>query len=161
MIGKSKIIYYLDSEAARKNPTRSLELKAVEIEVDDDINPDDVEDDFLSQTFLTEEDKRDLMDSEGMMPDPDFDTSLTFEEMNNIVEVLKSDSPDERKSILAATTIHHKLADTVILDFLVSKISNEDRICRLLGECLDENGRPLAKRRKTTRTRAFDIEKYA
>jgi hypothetical protein len=29
----------------------------------------------------------------------------------------------------------------VILDFLVSKISNEDRICRLLGECLDENGR--------------------
>ena len=161
VIGKSKIIYYLDSEAARKNPTRSLELKAVEIEVDDDINPDDVEDDFVSRTFLTEEDKRELMDSEGMMPDPDFDTSLTFEEMSDIVDVLKSNSPDERKSILAATTIHHKLADTVILDFLVSKISNEDRICRLLGECLDENGRPLAKRRKTSSTHAFDIEKYA
>ena len=161
VIGKSKIIYYLDSEAARKNPTRSLELKAVEIEVDDDINPDDVEDDFVSRTFLTEEDKRELMDSEGMMPDPDFDTSLTFEEMSDIVDVLKSDSPDERKSILAATTIHHKLADTVIFDFLVNKVSNEDRINRLLGECLDENGKPLAKRRKTTRTRAFDIEKYA
>ena len=81
--------------------------------------------------------------------------------MSNIVDVLKSDSPDERKSILAATTIHHKLADTVILDFLVSKISNEDRICRLLGECLDENGKPLAKRRKAVRTKFFDIEKYA
>ena len=49
----------------------------------------------------------------------------------------------------------------MILDFLVSKISNEDRICRLLGECLDENGRPLAKRRKTSNAKAFDIEKYA
>ena len=161
VIGKSKIIYYLDSEAARKNPTRSLELRSIEIEVEDDINPDDVEDDFVSQTFLTEDDRLELMNSEGMMPDPDFDTSLTFEEMSDIVDVLKSDSPDERKSILAATTIHHKLADTVIFDFLVNKVSNEDRINRLLGECLDENGKPLAKRRKTTRTRAFDIEKYA
>ena len=161
VIGKSKIIYYLDSEAARKNPTRSLELRSIEIEVEDDINPDDVEDDFVSQTFLTEDDRLELMNSEGMIPDPDFDTSLTFEEMSDIVDVLKSDSPDERKSILAATTIHHKLADTVIFDFLVNKVSNEDRINRLLGECLDENGKPLAKRRKTTRTRAFDIEKYA
>ena len=161
VIGKSKIIYYLDSEAARKNPTRSLELRSIEIEVEDDINPDDVEDDFVSQTFLTEDDRLELMNSEGMMPDPDFDTSLTFEEMSDIVDVLKSDSPDERKSILAATTIHHKLADTVIFDFLVNKVSNEDRVNRLLGECLDENGKPLAKRRKTTRTRAFDIEKYA
>ena len=161
VIGKSKIIYYLDSEAARKNPTRSLELRSIEIEVEDDINPDDVEDDFVSQTFLTEDDRLELMNSEGMMPDPDFDTSLTFEEMSDIVDVLKSDSPDERKSILAATTIHHKLADTVIFDFLVNKVSNEDRVNRLLGECLDENGKPLAKRRKTTRTMAFDIEKYA
>ena len=161
VIGKSKIIYYLDSEAARKNPTRSLELRSIEIEVEDDINPDDVEDDFVSQTFLTEDDRLELMNSEGMIPDPDFDTSLTFEEMSDIVDVLKSDSPDERKSILAATTIHHKLADTVIFDFLVNKVSNEDRVNRLLGECLDENGKALAKHRKTTRTRVFDIEKYA
>ena len=161
VIGKSKIIYYLDSEAARKNPTRSLELRSIEIEVEDDINPDDVEDDFVSQTFLTEDDRLELMNSEGMMPDPDFDTSLTFEEMSDIVDVLKSDSPDERKSILAATTIHHKLADTVIFDFLVNKVSNEDRVNRLLGECLDENGKPLAKRRKAVRTKFFDIEKYA
>ena len=67
----------------------------------------------------------------------------------------KSDSPDERKSI------HHKLADSVIFDFLVNKVSNEDRINRLLGECLDENGKPLAKRRKAVRTKFFDIEKYA
>ena len=161
VIGKSKIIYYLDSEAARKNPTRSLELRSIEIEVEDDINPDDVEDDFVSQTFLTEDDRLELVNSEGMMPDPDFDTSLTFEEMSDIVDVLKSDSPDERKSILAATTIHHKLADTVIFDFLVNKVSNEDRVNRLLGECLDENGKPLAKRRKAVRTKFFDIEKYA
>lgn len=161
VMGKSKIIYYLDSDATRNTPNRSLELKEIEVKIEDDINPDDVEDDFVSQTFLTEDDRLELMNSEGMIPDPDFDTSLTFEEMSDIVDVLKSDSPDERKSILAATTIHHKLADTVIFDFLVNKVSNEDMVNRLLGECLDENGKPLAKRRKTTRTRAFDIEKYA
>ena len=53
------------------------------------------------------------------------------------------------------------LADSVIFDFLVNKVSNEDRINRLLGECLDENGKPLAKRRKAVRTKFFDIEKYA
>lgn len=161
VMGKSKIIYYLDSDATRNTPNRSLELKEIEVKIEDDINPDDVEDDFVSQTFLTEDDRLELMNSEGMIPDPDFDTSLTFEEMSDIVDVLKSDSPDERKSILAATTIHHKLADTVIFDFLVNKVSNEDMVNRLLGECLDENGKPLAKHRKTTRTRAFDIEKYA
>ena len=161
VMGKSKIIYYLDSDATRNTPNRSLELKEIEVKIEDDINPDDVVDDFVSQTFLTEDDRLELMNSEGMIPDPDFDTSLTFEEMSDIVDVLKSDSPDERKSILAATTIHHKLADTVIFDFLVNKVSNEDMVNRLLGECLDENGKALAKRRKTTRTRVFDIEKYA
>ena len=131
------------------------------MKIEDDINPDDVEYNIESPIFLTEEEKMELIEYEGMMPDPDFDTSLTFEEMNNIVNVLKSDFSDEHKSIRAAETIHHKLADSVIFDFLVNKVSNEDRINRLLGECLDENGKALAKRRKTTRTRVFDIEKYA
>lgn len=161
VMGKSKIIYYLDSDATRNTPNRSLELKEIEVKIEDDINPDDVEYNIESPIFLTEEEKMELIEYEGMMPDPDFDTSLTFEEMNNIVDVLKSDFSDEHKSIRAAETIHHKLADSVIFDFLVNKVSNEDRINRLLGECLDENGKPLAKRRKTTRTRVFDIEKYA
>ena len=81
---KSNIIYYNDIEADRKIPTRSLPLKEVELPVDKDINPDDVEDNIEPQKGLTEEDKCELMEPEGIMPDPDFDTSMTYEEMNNM-----------------------------------------------------------------------------
>ena len=99
-----------------------------------------MEDNFVPQKGLTEEDKRELMEPEGVIPDPDFDKSLTFEDMNNIVEVLNSDNPDEQKSIRAAATIHHKLANTVILD---------------------DKGNPLTKRRKAHKIKSFDINKYA
>lgn len=86
--------------------------------MDKDINPDDVEDNIEPQNGLTEEDKRELMEPEGVIPDPDFDKSLTYEDMNKLVDVLNTDNPDEQKSIRAASTIHHKLSNTVILDFL-------------------------------------------
>lgn len=158
---KSNIIYYEDINAARTIPTQSLELKQVELPVDKDINPDDVEDNIEPQKGLTEEDKRELMEPKGVIPDPDFDKSLTYEDMNNLVDVLNSDNPDEPKSIRAASTIHHKLANTVILDFLVNKVSNENKINQLLQECLDTNGNPLPKRRKASKIKSFDINKYA
>ena len=161
VMGKSNIIYYEDITAARTIPTRSLELKQVELPVDKDINPDDVEDNLVPQKGLTEEDKRELMEPEGVIPDPDFDKSLTFEDMNNIVDVLNSDSPDEQKSIRAAATIHHKLANKVILDFLVNKVTNEEKVSQLLPECLDDNGSPLPKRRKAGKIKSFDINMYA
>ena len=161
VMGKSKIIYYEDINAARTIPTHSLELKQVELPVDKDINPDDVEDNFEPQKGLTEEDMKELMEPEGVIPDPDFDKSLTYEDMNNLVDVLNSDNPDEQKSIRAASTIHHKLANTVILDFLVNKVSNENKVNLLLQECLDTNGNPLPKRRKISKVKSFDINKYA
>lgn len=81
--------------------------------------------------------------------------------MNNLVDVLNSDNPDEQKSIRAASTIHHKLANTVILDFLINKVSNEKKVNQLLQECLDANGNPLPKRRKASKVKSFDINKYA
>ena len=62
VMGKSNIIYYNDIEADRKIPTRSLPLKEVELPVDKDINPDDVEDNIEPQKGLTEEDKCELME---------------------------------------------------------------------------------------------------
>lgn len=49
VMGKSNIIYYEDIKAARTIPTHSLELKQVELPVDKDVNPDDVEDNFEPQ----------------------------------------------------------------------------------------------------------------
>lgn len=58
VMGKSNIVYYEDPEIARKTPTRSIPLKEVELPVDKDINPEDVEDNFIPQKKLSEEDSR-------------------------------------------------------------------------------------------------------
>lgn len=94
-------------------------------------------------------------------PDPDFDTAMTFEDINNVAEVLMSENPDEQKAIRAAATIHHKMQDTVILSFLTDKLSNEEKVHRLISECLDESGRPLAKRKSASkRMKTFDINEF-
>ena len=129
--------------------------------MDNDVNLDDVVDNFKPKTGLSDVGIKELMESEGVMPDLDFDKSLTYEDMNNLVDGLNSDNPDEQKSIRAASTIHHKLANTVILDFLVNKVSNEKKVNQLLQECLDANGNPLPKRRKASKVKSFDINKYA
>ena len=72
---------------------------------------------------------------------------MTFEDINNVAEVLMSENPDEEKAIRAATTIHHKMHDTVILSFLTDKLSNQEKVNRLVSEYLDETGRPLTKRK--------------
>ena len=161
VMGKSNIIYYEDIKAARTTPTRSLEFKQIELPMDKDVNLDDVVDNFKPKKGLSEVGIKELMEPEGVMPDLDFDKSLTYEDMNNLVDGLNSDNSDEQKSIRAASTIHHKLANTVILDFLVNKVSNEDKVNLLLQECLDANGNPLPKRRKASKIKSFDINKYA
>ena len=90
-----------------------------------------------------------------------FDTAMTFEDINNVAEVLMSENPDEEKAIRAATTIHHKMHDTVILSFLTDKLSNQEKVNRLVSEYLDETGRPLTKRKATSKkAEAFHIDKF-
>ena len=167
VIGKSKFVYLEDPEVARNTPVRTEPLeKSGFIGEEEDIDPDDVEDDFIpgqdEGKGLTQEEKRELMAPVDSEPDADFNTAMTYEEMNNVAEVLMSDSPDERKAIRAAGTIYHKLNETDILQFLVDKLSNQDKIDRLLGECLDEGGRPLPKRKTIPKGKEpFNINKYA
>ena len=140
-------------------PVRSEPMEKVPIEEDGDISSDDVE---QENKGLTAEDKEELMAPVDAEPDPDFSTALTFEEINNVAEVLVSDTPDEQKAVRAATTIHHKMQETVILSFLTDKLCNQEKVSRLLNEYLDESGRPLAKRKSVSKGKeAFDINKYA
>ena len=46
-------------------------------------------------------------------------------------------------------------------DKWLDKVSNEDKVNQLLQECLDANGNPLPKRRKASKIKSFDINKYA
>ncbi|WP_370796110.1 DUF4122 family protein [Bacteroides stercorirosoris] len=158
VIGKTKIIYLEDPEVARKTPTRSEPMEKEPIEEDEEIGPDDV---IQEEKGLTKEEKEELMAPVDAEPDPDFDTAMTFEDINNVAEVLMSENPDEEKAIRAATTIHHKMHDTVILSFLTDKLSNQEKVNRLVRECLDETGRPLAKRKTTSKkVEVFNIDKF-
>ena len=159
VIGKTKIVYLEDPDVMKSVPVRSEPMEKVPIEEDGDISSEDVE---QENKGLTAEDREELMAPVDAEPDPDFSTALTFEEINNVAEVLVSDTPDEQKAVRAATTIHHKMQETVILSFLTDKLSNQEKVHRLLNEYLDESGRPLAKRKPASRGKeAFDINKYA
>ena len=161
VMGKSKIIYYEDINAARTTPTHSLELKQVELPVDKDINPDDVEDYFKPQKGLTEEDMKELMEPDGILPDPDFDTSMTYEEMNNMVDVLNSDTHSDENGIRAAQTIFHKLPGTELLRLIENELADQQKIDRLLFDYLDEFGRPLPEsKRRERKIKDFNIKKY-
>lgn len=161
VIGKSNIIYYSDIEADRKIPTRSIPLKEVELPVDKDINPDDVEDNFVSQKGLTEEDKREMMEPEGIVHDPDFDTSMTYEEMNNVFGVLNSDTHSDENGLRAAQTIFHKLPGTELLRLIENELADQQKIDILLHDYLDELGRPLPEsKRRERKIKDFNIIKY-
>lgn len=157
VIGKTKIVYLEDTNTMKAVPVRSEPMEKVPIEEDGDISSDDVE---QENKGLTAEDKEELMAPVDAEPDPDFSTALTFEEINNVAEVLVSDTPDEQKAVRAATTIHHKMQETVILSFLTDKLCNQEKVDCLLSKYLDETGRALPKRKIKSKKESFDIEEY-
>lgn len=159
VIGKTKIVYLEDPEVARRTPTRSEPLPKEPIEEDEDISPDDV---MQENRGLTKEEKEELMAPVDAEPDPEFNTAMTFEEMNNVVEVLTSEKRDEQKAFRASMTIYHKLSGTEILNILENEIGCQQKIGCLLNEYLDEAGRPLSRRKATSKGKeVFDINKYA
>ena len=94
VIGKTKIVYLEDPNTKKAVPVRSEPMEKVPIEEDGDISSDDVE---QENKGLTAEDREELMAPVDAEPDPDFSTALTFEEINNVAEVLVSDTLDEQK----------------------------------------------------------------
>ena len=141
VMGKSNIIYYEDPEVARKTPTRSIDLKQIELPVDEDVNPEDVEDNFVPQKRLSQEDMKALMSSESI-PDPEFSGACTFEELGNVADVLLNRTTDKEKIMDAAETLY-KLQDSDIYYFYTTSISTEKQVDRLLKDNLDGAGRRL------------------
>lgn len=110
---------------------------------------------------LAKEEMEALMAPVDAEPDPEFNTAMTFEEMNNIAEVLTSETQDEQKDFRASMTIYHKLSGTEILNLLENEIGCQQKIEYLLNEYLDEAGRPLAKRKATSKKmETFNIDEF-
>ena len=114
-------------------PTRSEPMKKEPIEEDEDIDPDDVIDGFSSQKGLTESEKRELMSNDGCVPDPDFSRALTFEELDNVADVLISGTDDRKKIRNAAETLY-QLQDTDLFRFFSTELSTQSQLERLLRE---------------------------
>ena len=143
---------------ARKTPTRSEPLVKEPIEEDEEIRPEDV---AHEDRGVAKEEMEALMAPVNSEPDPEFNTAMTFEEMNNVVEVLTSETGDEQKDFRASMTIYHKLSGTEILNLLENEIGCQQKIESLLNEYLDETGRPLAKRKAASKkVEAFNIDKF-
>ena len=157
VIGKTKIVYLEDPKIARMVPTRSEPMEKVPLEEDEDIDSDDVE---QENKGLTAEEREELMAPADVEPDPDFNTALTIEEINNVAEVLASGTADEQKALRAAKTIHYKLSETEILAFLTDKLSNQDKVNNLLDRYLG-NKRGVSKGKGLQEEEPFDIDKYA
>ena len=141
VMGKSNIIYYEDPEVARKTPTRSMDLKQIELPVDEDINPEDVDDNFVPQKRLSQEDMQELMSSESI-PDPEFSKACTFEELGNVADVLLNKTTDKVRIMDAVETLY-KLQDSDIYHFYTTSISTEKQVDRLLKDNLDGIGTRL------------------
>lgn len=158
VIGKTKIVYLEDPEVARKAPTRSEPMEKGSIEEDEEIDADDV---AQEKQGLTKEEKEELMAPVNTEPDPEFNTAMTFEEMNNVAEVLTSETRDKQKAFRASLTIYHKLSGTEILNILENEIGCQQKIKCLLNEYLDEAGRPLSKQKPASRKmEAFNIDDF-
>lgn len=143
VIGKTKIVYLEDPEVARKTPTRSEPLNKEPIEEDEDISPDDVEDGFTTQKGLTESERQELMSNDESIPDPDFSRSLTFEELNNVADVLMSGTGDREKIRNAVETLYN-LQDTDLFKFFATELSTQAQVEKLLKETLDSKERLTA-----------------
>lgn len=157
VIGKTKIVYLEDPKTATQIPTRSEPMEKIPLDEEEDIGTDDVE---QENKGLTEEDRAELMAPVDTEPDPDFNTALTIEEINNVAEVLTSGSTDEQKARRAAKTIHYKLSETEILTFLTDKLSNLDKVNGLLDKYLGDRPGPSG-RTGYKEEEPFDIDKYA
>lgn len=130
-----------DDDRMEDMKASDLDLKQIELPVDEDVNPEDVEDNFVPQKRLSQEDMKELMSSESI-PDPEFSGACTFEELGNVADVLLNRTTDKEKIMDAAETLY-KLQDSDIYHFYTTSISTEKQVDRLLKDNLDGAGRRL------------------
>jgi hypothetical protein len=101
------------------------------------------------------------LEDELDFPPPDdneagISSGVTFEDLSNAVEVLRTGVQDEGRRLCAAEIVY-KIRDTELEEFLTSEVADIETVHKLLKECLDENGFPLKNNDPLT---DFNIEDY-
>ncbi|MDR1200520.1 MAG: DUF4122 domain-containing protein [Tannerellaceae bacterium] len=168
VVGKTTAVYLEDPELAAKVPAYTEKLEPSDfIGEEPDIPDDDVESDLSPRLKTPEEivaERERFEETDDLAPalDPDFSSGLTYEEMSNAVGVLTVATDNEKQIIEAARTIH-RLKDTDLFEFITHQVSNLENVERLMNDCLDDDGTPLAIRkskRKADRLSSFNLNNF-
>jgi hypothetical protein len=168
IMGRTTVIYLEDPEVAAKVPAHSEKLEPSDFMGEEpDISGDEIESNLSSGSVTEEEiqeEQQRFEDLDIIAPglDPDFSTGLTYEEMESAVGVLTVATDDEQQIINAAQIIF-SIKDTDLYEFFVNQVSNQDNVEKLLSDCLDEDGSPLAVRkpnREIEDMKFFELNKY-
>jgi hypothetical protein len=168
VVGKTTIIYLEDPEVAAKTPIRSEKLEPSdflweEADISDDNVKSDISSSLVTSKELQEEQER-FEDTDIIAPglDPDFSTGLTYEQMESAVGVLTVPTDDEQQIIHAAQIIY-SIKDTDLYEFFTNQVSNQDNVEKLMSDCLNEDGSPLAERKSkqtNENLNKFDMNRY-
>lgn len=168
VVGKTTIVYLEDPELAAKVPAHSEKLEPTDfIGEEPEISEDEVESNLSPkgvspEELLEEQERFEVMDDPAPGLDPDFSTGLTYEEMANAIGVLTISTDNEQQIIDAAKTIH-SIKDTDLFEFFTHQVSNLDNVEKLMSDCLDNDGTPLAVRkskRNIEDMKSFDLNRY-
>jgi hypothetical protein len=151
VIGKTDNVILTDPRKAEPEPVATTDLEPVGF-IGQEEPPGADEVDLPEPPYIPSEDELD-------MPPPDdngMSSGVTFQDLANVVDVLKNGSQDEKKLINAAITVHD-IQNTQIMDYIVREVCKIDVVENLMKEHLDQYGFPLQKRSDLT---DFKIEDY-
>jgi hypothetical protein len=152
VLGRTNKILLEDPRKAVPEPVATTDLEPTGfIGRDEPLPADDVEAPEPPYIPSDEElEETPLPDENGMS------SGVTFDELSNVVEVLKTGLQDEARRMEAAITLNG-IRETKLMDYILCEVCRADTVENLFKECLDGDGFPLKKRNPLE---GFDMRKY-
>lgn len=166
VVGRTHTVYLEDPRTVSTVPTMSQPLESSGfIGEETETKAEEIDASLAPPSEReTPEDTEDLNEPDGscMPPDDDFPTCLTYQQMEEAMDVLAGATADEKKVLRAAEAIY-SVKNTDLFELFTRQAGSTQAVEALLADYLDESGEPLPEsRRKPARDRVagFDMRKY-
>ncbi len=165
VIGQTHVVYIeAPYAAAAAVPVRSEELPPSDFLGEEEEIPEDAVANTLSDTSSTAPpNEEELYEDAAQTPlDTEFSRGLTYDEISNVVGVLKTTPADVDRTLAAARTIFN-LKNTDLFEFFTTQADNTAAVENLLNGYLDANGECRPDRMpkgRDTGTPAFQWDRY-
>lgn len=166
VVGRTHTVYLEDPRTASTVPTMSQPLEPSGfIDEEKETTAEQVDASLApAPERETSEDTENFNkpDDTCMPPDDDFPTCLTYEQMEEVMDVLAGATADDRKTLRVAEAIY-SVKNTDLFELFTRQAGSVQAVETLLSAYLDEDGEPLPEsKRKPARNRVagFDMRKY-